>query len=57
LLALGTWIFGALIAFNLLILAALLTVGPVDLLDQKCRRVARLACLLRVGRIFGLTVG
>jgi hypothetical protein len=30
LLDLGNWIFGALIAFNLLILAALLTVGPVD---------------------------
>ena len=30
LLELGSWIFGALIAFNLLILAALLTVGPVD---------------------------
>ena len=27
---LGSWIFGALIAFNLLILGALLTVGPVD---------------------------
>ncbi|HVH64783.1 MAG TPA: hypothetical protein VM674_02015 [Candidatus Acidoferrum sp.] len=30
LLDLGSWIFGALIAFNLLILASLLTVGPVD---------------------------
>ena len=30
LLDLGSWIFGALIAFNLLVLAALLTVGPVD---------------------------
>lgn len=30
LLDLGNWIFGALIAFNLLILGALLTVGPVD---------------------------
>ena len=30
LLDLGNWIFGALIAFNLLILTALLTVGPVD---------------------------
>jgi len=30
LLDLGNWIFGALIAFNLLILASLLTVGPVD---------------------------
>jgi len=30
LLELGSWIFGALIAINLLILAALLTVGPVD---------------------------
>ena len=30
LLELGTWIFGALIGFNLLILSALLTVGPVD---------------------------
>jgi hypothetical protein len=30
LLDLGNWIFGALIAFNLLILSALLTVGPVD---------------------------
>ena len=31
LLELGSWIFGALIAFDLLILAALLTVGPADL--------------------------
>ena len=31
LLDLGSWIFGALIAFNLVILGALLTVGPVDL--------------------------
>lgn len=30
LLDLGSWIFGALIAFNLVILGALLTVGPVD---------------------------
>ncbi len=30
LLDLGNWIFGALIAFNLLILGALLTVGPGD---------------------------
>ncbi|HKW71124.1 MAG TPA: hypothetical protein VJP81_11120 [Candidatus Dormibacteraeota bacterium] len=30
LLELGSWVFGALIAFNLLLLAALLTVGPVD---------------------------
>jgi hypothetical protein len=30
LLDLGSWIFGALIAFNLLILGSLLTVGPVD---------------------------
>jgi hypothetical protein len=30
LLDLGSWIFGALIAFNLIILGALLTVGPVD---------------------------
>lgn len=30
LLELGSWIFGALIAFNLLILSAILTVGPVD---------------------------
>ena len=30
LLELGSWIYGALIAFNLLILASLLTVGPVD---------------------------
>lgn len=30
LLDLGSWIFGALIAFNLLVLASLLTVGPVD---------------------------
>ena len=30
LLDLGSWMFGALIAFNLLILGALLTVGPVD---------------------------
>jgi hypothetical protein len=30
LLDLGSWIFGALIAFNLLLLASLLTVGPVD---------------------------
>jgi hypothetical protein len=30
LLDLGNWIFGALIAFNLVILGALLTVGPVD---------------------------
>jgi hypothetical protein len=30
LLDLGSWIFGALIAFNLLILGALLTVGPAD---------------------------
>ena len=29
-LDLGSWIFGALIAFNLIILGALLTVGPVD---------------------------
>jgi hypothetical protein len=27
---LGNWVFGALIAFNLLVLGALLTVGPVD---------------------------
>jgi hypothetical protein len=31
LLDLGSWIFGALIAFDLLIMAALLTVGPADL--------------------------
>lgn len=30
LLELGSWIFGALIAFSLLVLASLLTVGPVD---------------------------
>jgi hypothetical protein len=30
LLDLGNWIFGALIAFNLVIVGALLTVGPVD---------------------------
>ena|SRR5437879_142802 len=30
LLDLGNWIFGALIAFNLLVLGALLTIGPVD---------------------------
>lgn len=30
LLDLGSWIFGALLAFNLVILGALLTVGPVD---------------------------
>ena len=30
LLELGSWIYGALIAFNLLLLASLLTVGPVD---------------------------
>lgn len=30
LLDLGSWIFGALIAFNLVILGALLTVGPAD---------------------------
>ena len=30
LLDLGNWIFGALIAFDLLILSALLTIGPVD---------------------------
>jgi hypothetical protein len=30
LLDLGSWIFGAVIAFNLVILGALLTVGPVD---------------------------
>jgi len=30
LLDLGNWIFGALIAFSLVILAAMLTVGPVD---------------------------
>jgi hypothetical protein len=30
LLDLGNWIFGALIAFTLLVLSALLTVGPVD---------------------------
>lgn len=30
LLDLGTWIFGALIGFDLVMLAALLTVGPVD---------------------------
>lgn len=30
LLELGSWIFGALIAFNLVILSAVLTVGPVD---------------------------
>src|SRR5205085_2323034 len=29
-LDLGNWIFGALIAFNLLVLSALLTIGPVD---------------------------
>lgn len=31
LLDLGGWVFGGLIAFNLIILGALLTVGPVDL--------------------------
>jgi hypothetical protein len=31
LLDVGTWIFGGLIAFNLLIMAALITIGPVDL--------------------------
>lgn len=31
LLELGGWVFGALIAFDLVILGALLTVGPVDL--------------------------
>jgi len=30
LLDLGNWIFGAVVAFDLLVLAALLTVGPVD---------------------------
>src|ERR1700737_5395450 len=30
LLDLGSWIFGALIAFDLVILGALLTVGPID---------------------------
>ena len=30
LIELGNWLFGGLIAFNLLIVAALLTVGPVD---------------------------
>lgn len=30
LLELGSWVFGALIGFNLLVMAALLTVGPVD---------------------------
>ena len=30
LLDLGSWIFGALLAFNLVILGALLTIGPVD---------------------------
>jgi hypothetical protein len=30
LLELGAWIFGALIAFDILILSALLTVGPID---------------------------
>ena len=30
LLELGSWIFGALIAFNLVILSAALTIGPVD---------------------------
>ena len=30
LLDLGAWIFGGLLAFNLLVLSALLTVGPVD---------------------------
>lgn len=30
LLELGSWVFGALIGFNLLVLAALLTVGPSD---------------------------
>jgi hypothetical protein len=30
LLDFGSWIFGGLIAFNLLVLAALITVGPVD---------------------------
>lgn len=31
LIEVGTWIFGGLIAFNLLVMGSLLTVGPVDL--------------------------
>jgi hypothetical protein len=30
LLDVGSWIFGGLIAFNLLVMASLITVGPVD---------------------------
>ena len=30
LLELGVWLFGSLIAFNLLVMASLFTIGPVD---------------------------
>ena len=42
LLDLGTWLLGAMVAFNLVILAALLTVGPVD------RAVLIASCALAV---------
>jgi len=40
----GTWVFGGLIAFNILLISALLTVGPVD--TAILVSVAALACAL-----------
>ena len=52
LLDLGSWVFGALIAFNLLIMAALLTVGPSDLAAVIATAAFALALPLDVAGFF-----
>lgn len=52
LLDLGSWVFGALIAFNLLIVAALLTVGPADLAAVIATAAFALALPLDVAGFF-----
>ena len=52
LLDLGSWVFGALIAFNLLIMAALLTVGPADLAAVIATAAFALALPLDVAGFF-----
>lgn len=49
LLDLGSWTFGALIAFNLVVLGALLTVGPVDLAVKIATAAFAVALPLGVG--------
>ncbi len=54
LLELGVWLFGSLIAFNLLILASLFTIGPVDSATRVASTAFALAFPLNLAGLFML---